>query len=267
MNLALIIYLFQFEQQQTKASIAKVKKLINIARPLELPPLNLSSAPEAPQSTKKWDLPLFGKKKSFGLNKPKPVVQTAKQPSSTTQFDSDSKSIEEFDEDEEEKIKADKKPDKTDSSTTEDSSTAGENKAASSSSNAVTNERDINDQKDNKQFNEETSSHDVSSQQQATCQSVRLNVDDGSDSLNDVNSQAGKLIKDEPLDGITSTRHTNHSDSTQSKSHNRKKMRNYAARNLTDENEDTSPDKFSKWVPPANQSGDGMTDLNKKFGY
>jgi hypothetical protein len=63
-------------------------------------------------------------------------------------------------------------------------------------------------------------------------------------------------------------------DGEQSSSQSKKRRTRVRIRDKTRENVDfddteelMDANKYSKWVPPQNQKGDGMTDLNDKFGY
>lgn len=57
--------------------------------------------------------------------------------------------------------------------------------------------------------------------------------------------------------------------SSSKKRRNRQRIRGKARENvdMDDAEEADEPEKFSQWVPPVNQAGDGYTELNDKFGY
>lgn len=57
------------------------------------------------------------------------------------------------------------------------------------------------------------------------------------------------------------------SQSNSSKRRSRMRVRTKCRDNDMEDAQTEDPDKYSGWVPPQNQSGDGLTELNEKFGY
>lgn len=68
--------------------------------------------------------------------------------------------------------------------------------------------------------------------------------------------------------GSNSSSHSSSSSNATKKKRNRIRIRNDKGRENVDFDEEmVDTEKYSTWVPPQGQSGDGSTDLNEKYGY
>lgn len=248
---------FQFELQRIKSDIQRVQKLINIAKPIELPPLKFEqTAADATQPKK--SLPLFGKKKSFGFEKLKLQVAN-KPPSSSNQCEtSASEVIEEFDDDDVDAVaKVIAKVSKSKTSNTE---TVPEAETAASAKSVVDDDK-LGASKCSKQdFPPKSSTKEIPPSPQKTDEKIDKNKESASDEQCSSNSEsAGNAhsVKNSSSSAVAPDK--------KGKSRHRNKIRHHI--DIDDSGEDTSPQKFSSWMPPDNQTGDGMTQLNSKYGY
>lgn len=232
-----------------KNDIKKMQRLINIARPNELPPLKIDDAKDS-QAKKKFELPLFGKKKTFGFDKLKQQVISQK-PASPNEHDTkQAESVEEFDEDED-----DKKSQNTQiesKAKVKEESILAEAPKATKNCDVQTNEstRDASkkrlDTTNNKKEEPKTNEIGLNKSEIYNQKPIQRSVDESVEKLN--------------TEQILTA-------STKSKTRNRNRNRMRHQIDIDDTEEDKSPQKYSEWMPPSNQTGDGTTDLNSKYGY
>lgn len=246
---------FQFELLRIKADIQRVTRLINIARPIELPPLKSDDTKsDRSQAKKKFELPLFGKKKTFGFDRLKQQAVNAKpsKPSETQM--NDGETIEEFDDDENDTKSSKQMAEGVSETATTESpidealkvatgcdDEIKESTSAVAKGKSVIKEQEIIHEKKmpTAKINDTTHHKSTPSQPPATA--------------TDVENE-----KNNPEPPVVNTKSRN-------KNRNRNKARQQI--DIDDTEEDTSPQKYSGWMPPSNQSGDGITDLNSKYGY
>lgn len=92
----------------------------------------------------------------------------------------------------------------------------------------------------------------------------RVNTPEITSPLLETASSSVKLSEEEDTSGSTSK--PNSEEKTKiNTNRNRKKAAKAKVENL--QAYDTYGDNYSTWVPPQNQSGDGKTSLNEKYGY
>lgn len=207
------------EVQQLKTDQTNLQRLINIARPIDLPPLQATS----PETVKpKVSLPLFGKRNTFKLS----TTTIVKDPIITSSSSSDPMEVEEQDEPdvEKEKPNADEKP----------------NTSADLAPRA-----------------------DV-----PILKPIEKQVD-----------KIEQLSTDERLQSLDNDKETEDTadaaaiaklSNAAKKRRNRIRLRGERGRENVDfdDSEDViDAEKYSTWLPPENQSGDGSTNLNDKYGY
>lgn len=232
--------------------IQKVKKLINITRPIDLPPLkNAEDESSVPHDKQKMQLPLFGKKKSFGFDKLKQQVSNQKvaQPKEVAKHES----IEEFDDDD-----ADVDP-KASSLQSDEKIMAKETESNEEMRDNGVETTKSRDEPTIDCISELTSSERTDTKEKISEQKLAA-PKKSTDQLKPVSSQ---LTADNPI-ALNESNPVGNSKS-RSKHRNRNKVRQQI--DIDDTEEDTSPQKYSGWIPPSNQSGDGITDLNSKYGY
>lgn len=267
--------------QQIKAHLAKVKRLINIARPADLPPLKRIDAAE-PNAKKKFEPPLFGKKRTFGLGNPKAAAASAS-PSSTANAEptsaasAEAEFVEEFDDDEnDEEQKADSHCD----SSTEgkgDNSHNDTAECAKAQNNEALTSANSADERQQPAVDDEialvNSTVDVpETKEPASMATVPIDSDSVESSARD-EQQANKskiaerkqaqrvqAVDEAAAKPANQTRH-------RQRNANRTRGQKRAHIDVDEAEEEQSPNKFADWLPPENQTGDGITDLNTKFGY
>lgn len=267
----------QYDLQQVKTSLAKVKRLINIARPADLPPLKRVDTAE-PGTKKKFELPLFGKKRTFGLGNPKATTTSAtKQSDSNTQNTPAEQTdfVEEFDDDDE------GPPRSNDDNSPNKIAECGkaQNNNLSSSSKDTDNEQKKTQRRQHVDIDETVpvnSTIDVpETKQPASMTTASIESDS-------ITSAAREAIDEQQSDDTrlperTQTERVRTNDkeadkpanqiSHKSRHRNRQRGQKRAHIDVDEAEEELSPTKFADWIPPENQSGDGITDLNSKFGY
>lgn len=246
-----------------KSDIQRVQKLINIAKPIELPPLKMETA-TADTTQPKKSLPLFGKKKTFGFDKLKLQVAT-KQPTALSDPSKTSagESIEEFDDDEDGN-EASVKLSKISNAKTESAE-----KAASTKPNK-------NDDDDTS--NKEESESCAEPAQHFAKETRAEKISPSKEKEEEICKEEEKAEIHEHKESMDSEQHVNASNvqssfssssggNNKQKSKNRQRNKKRFQIDIDDTEEDTSPQKYSGWMPPDNQTGDGMTQLNSKYGY
>lgn len=223
-----------------------MKKLINITRPIDLPPLNSTAVKSnASQDKKKIQLPLFGKKKSFGFDKLK--QQTSNQKVANPQDFDKSGAIEEFDED--------------DDATKSTSAQSAEKLVEETECKQIRKVQATKscDEQTSKPISEATTVQKETKEQ--TCDKKLTAPINSTDHLKQL------LVSSQPSDESIAQQSSESVGNTKNRSKNRKRNKMRHQIDIEDTEEDTSPQKFSGWMPPSNQSGDGITDLNTKYGY
>lgn len=268
--------------QRLKNDLAKVKRLINITRPIDLPPLQHKQSDVDSKSDgekKKPAMPLFGKKGTFGFGKSsgnlatklpqavaKAVTKSAEKPiGGSEDF------VEEFDEDEEVK----KESGKTE---TESAETTTERKETESKGTGVAEEQVDETLK----MDIESSAVPKASQsmQQSECDKPTSSNTEIRKTHEESVKIAGlskdidyKVNESEELETPAEATASNSNEATtgaSKKKRNRKRVKDDRTRDnidIDDAEEAVDTAKYSGWIPPENQSGDGITDLNSKYGY
>lgn len=204
------------EVQQLKTDQTNLQRLINIARPIDLPPLQTVTSPE--NAKPKMTLPLFGKRNTLKL------TTIVKDP--INNVSSDQMAIEEHDEPEIE----------------EETPNTECNPNLTADHSATENSKKIKDKKLDKI--EQLSPND-------RLQNLHENVD----------ADAESPVKASEIEKLSNAA---------KKRRNRIRLRGERGRDNVDfdDSEDViDTEKYSTWLPPENQSGDGSTNLNDKYGY
>lgn len=257
--------------QRIKNDIQKVKRLINIARPAELPPLKPNNQTElgASQSTKKINLPLFGKKKMFGFDKLKMQASNQKAESSGENKKDHGESIEEFDD---EDGGGDPKPTKENADEIigdEKSESNPLSQKETKSCDEKTIESTSKTTSETLAKQKEATSPELSGEKMTTEEKPKNTTNQGkphasATEISKSNISSREIANDEST--VENNLNTNASNKNRSKNRNRSNKMRYQV-DIDDTEEDLSPQKYSGWIPPVNQTGDGMTDLNSKYGY
>lgn len=259
--------MLQYDLQQVKTNLAKVKRLINIVRPADLPPLKHPEISE-PGAKKKFELPLFGKKRTFGLGNPKATATSVNKQSNKNTKKTDLTEtpdfVEEFDDEDED---------------AEQSNTEKSQKEIVECEKAQNNEQSTSERiVDKKQDKQPTADADETETVDSTISASQTEQPTSFSSKSIVSEkiaehQTNNTIAQEqkPTEQVRSSDKETDKSTNQithkSRQRNRQRGQKRAHVDVDEAEEEHSPNKFSDWMPPENQSGDGITDLNSKFGY
>lgn len=230
--------------QRLKNEHVKLQRIIKFVRPTDLPPLitpGTSTAAPHTDTKKKLTLPLFGKKGKFSFRST--IVPSIKKPKLESEIEFE---IEEDSPDEEqEKDLSHKAKDLSheakDVSPPATSTEAGAGKSSDLERLEDKKHPDKPEEKVKETVEIESDEETVDTEEQED------NADQIQTSPLNLSSSSSKKKK--------RSRNRNRSD----KKHERT--------DYDDTGEVTDSTKYSGWVPPVDQSGDGITDLNSKYGY
>lgn len=257
----------KIEIQEMRNEHLRIKKMINIARPTNLPPIKKNFA-ELAQKSK---LPLFGKRnfldKKFGVKK----VETTKPSSSFKEFEV------EFDEDEE-KAGSSKmeKPRNVVLGPKFDPKLVQEFSGVLKDGEKINQEGNIEKISEMKEKLDEipeeseklgeiseklgeTSKKPRKPEESLNLEEIPEKSEDSEEIPRKIESQTSRGDEENPEDSELAKK------KKRSRLRNREKHSNRS--NVDFDEEIFDEEKVSKWVPPSGQSGDGMTALNEKFGY
>lgn len=224
------------EEQRLKSDKQKLQRLIKIAKPIDLSfttTTNEKSQTSQLQNSnaRKQQLPMIGKRNQFSKFKIVKIenITTNKETKPVRFLNSDEEEVEE-DNEKEDIVKLD--------------NAIQQNKL----------ETEDNDKRsERKNLFEEEDKLDTDPNETTTLLESKENEVD--DNVEDNKSESQESSAE-------------HSSSNSKKRRQRVRQRGKRPEFDMDDNADyESSDKYAKWIPPENQTGDGMTELNKKFGY
>ncbi|XP_073817749.1 kanadaptin [Musca autumnalis] len=259
----------RLEELRLKTEIQRNQRLLKIAKPVDLPFMRnpLESNQQAPGNAKKKQLPMIGKRNQFSkfkIVKPQESTSTVNKSSKPpSQLASDEEEVEEY-EDEQYKVVT--------KELNED-----QNKSESKVKLDEVFERSPDEQEDKPKL-VKPSIDDVEEQTEKVSEKLS-NVEEETEKeepkeLKDNNSEDNKTVVlgvgKSTSDGHEAAKEdSNKSTATENskKRRHRNRQRTKREADMDDDIEYESSDKYAKWVPPENQTGDGITELNKKFGY
>lgn len=213
------------------------------------------------QVKKKFELPLFGKKKTFGLDK---LKQVAKVTQSNEKKIDPAASIEEFDDDdEEEATKSTNEPNtiSVDGTVAKDCPVVETSERLAESCDEQIKVSNCKVSKENVDTTEKVETIDkieTKIEKKSTAPKIDTDHKPSAPSRSTNEKIPNETNEKSHPETIASTKNKN-------KNRNRNKIRHQI--DIDETEEDTTPQKYSGWMPPSNQSGDGITDLNSKYGY
>ncbi|XP_067632230.1 kanadaptin [Eurosta solidaginis] len=228
----------RLEEQRLKYEKERVQRLIKIAKPVNLKLDNFDGSTNKAQSAKK-QLPMIGKRNQFSKFKIAKIVEPTEviKKANVTNLASDE---EEFEEDEE-------------------GSTATRKSVLVKS--APTENSEKNEGIPELPVQELNSTSKIYGPAGLVSKNLVTNEEEKlveNTSQSTLKQLSNKIEKDE----------VNESENLRKKRRQRQRLRQKRQGIDLDELEEhESSEKYAKWVPPPNQSGDGYTELNKKYGY
>ncbi|KAH8382704.1 hypothetical protein KR009_004873 [Drosophila setifemur] len=235
----------RLEQQRLKGEQQRVERLLKIAKPMALPFATSSQTDkEANANTaSKKQLPMIGKRNQFSKFKVVKALPCTLSKSQTKAFASDEEEVEDEVDEEEDEPKTEK---------------GREEKEAVPAENENLQESEAEVSKPTGAETEVLKPDDVKSTKVAP--EVKAARSNTVDSVEETNAP----IEESPGEAAE--------DAAQKKKRPRQRQRNNKQRqdidmDLEELEEHENSEKYAKWVPPTNQSGDGITHLNEKFGY
>lgn len=229
--------MFQFEAQRINNEHISLKRLIKIARPVDLMPLHTETK-QTDSRKKAPTLPLFGKRGTFKYTSVSAEVKS-RAPVLPAAHKSDEEEIEEVEENE---------------PTEKDTPSLADKKTISDS-------EDIDRPSTSTRLISIPSKPIIENEQES--KTDQAEVPDRSAVRDDIREDNPKTI------ATTDSSNSNSSNAVSTKKkRNRIRIRTDKSRENVDFDEEmVDTEKYSTWLPPQGQSGDGSTDLNVKYGY
>ncbi|XP_017103550.2 kanadaptin [Drosophila bipectinata] len=252
----------RLEQQRLKGEQQKVQRLLKIAKPTALPFVtsNETLIGESSSTGVKKQLPMIGKRNQFSKFKVVRAAASTQPKPQSNAFASDEEEVEEEDEEKRNEAEEPRKPEEivvaqtTEEKLEELSTTESKNleeqepNAKSEVSQPTIPKTEV--------LKPEKVTPDVTTVSSDTIASVTAPVE----SIKESNTSVEEDVSEQGAE-----------DAAQKKRRQRQRQRNKQRQDvdmdLDELAEHDDSDKYAKWVPPTNQSGDGITHLNEKFGY
>lgn len=243
----------------------KLDRLIKIAKPLDICLSNEAKTDTSKSISNKKQMPLIGKRNQFSKFK---IVKTANvQSCKTTSSKALASDEEEMEEDEDnedngdhEAVKQNSLPndnqiDSKQTLLTETNITKSATEESTSKAN-ITNDNKI------------LANNDVEPKHLENEKEPNLSINDEQIKPYSVDITENNKTNESIAQNQNSTEDSDAAASSKNKRRHRQRQRNKRPEvDLEDFEEHETNEKYSKWVPPENQSGDGFTKLNEKYGY
>ncbi|XP_037952773.1 kanadaptin-like [Teleopsis dalmanni] len=243
----------RMEEQRLRLEQNKIERLIKIAKPTLIAFTACTSTQQTTNTVgKPKQLPMIGKRNQFSKFKViKPITANVK--STVTKFDDNGVEIEEEeDEDEDEKEENNKIVEsKSEDCTHKVSATQISPKHDDKDENAQSIDNNVKETVSTSTMNEKTANLTI-----LTNKNMKKPITEGNE-------------KTDSIPVVTNAIPVTEMPNEAKKRHRQKqRIRNKREEFDLDELEEhESSEKYAKWVPPENQTGDGFTELNKKYGY
>ncbi|KAM7364013.1 kanadaptin [Cochliomyia hominivorax] len=237
----------RLEEQRLKSEKVRVQRLIRIAKPVDLPFSTQITEQKQSQGQHmvKKQLPMIGKRNQFSKFKVIKMEVPKYNSKPAKVFGSDEEEIEEDDEPVEKTCEENK----------QNLNNKSEYLPAIAEDNGITKKEKGEHETLTGKENETATTYSTN---------LKKSTEDEVCNTGDFHEKSCKTIKTLP------ELVENNIENAKGNKKRRQRIRQRGKRQEVDMDDDVeyeSSDKYAKWVPPENQTGDGFTELNKKFGY